>query len=108
MGGWLHLKPTPCPPAVGADPDAAHPNTRRFPMRHPVRLALAMAMLTFLAPSLRAQGQPNLPSGVPERRPQQREHCHGQCPARSEEHTSEVQSHLKIVSLLLPHKTKQR
>src|SRR5260370_14506394 len=66
MGGWLHLKPTPCPPAVGADAEAAHQNTMRFPMRHPVRLALAMAMLTFLAPALRAQGQPNLPSGVPE------------------------------------------
>jgi hypothetical protein len=34
-------------------------------MWHPVRLALAMAMLTFLAPALRAQGQPNLPSVVP-------------------------------------------
>jgi hypothetical protein len=35
-------------------------------MRHAVRLALTVAMLAFLAPAPRAQGQPNLPSGVPE------------------------------------------
>jgi hypothetical protein len=34
-------------------------------MRNAVRLAVAMVMLALTAPAIRAQGQPNLPSGVP-------------------------------------------